>query len=54
MQVGDLVRYNRLETAYFAIVLDTTCVQAKVQWFRHPSGNTFTSWVYLSALEVVA
>ena len=56
MQVGDLVKHNsRLYSEpYLGIVLDTTCVQANVCWFTSPSGDAFSSWVYLRALEVVA
>ena len=53
MQVGDLVKMRRADLACLGLVLDTTCVQANVHWLSSPSGDTFSSWVYLRALEVV-
>mgnify|MGYP005727810335 FL=1 len=51
MQVGDLVNHGPL----VGIVLDTTCVQAKVQWFvPNVNGDFYSSWISLRALEVVA
>lgn len=56
MQVGDLVTLRRDPNfaVRFGLVLDTTCVQAKVHWLTSPSGDTFSSWVYFEAIEVVA
>ena len=55
MQVGDLVKLRRepdLDVC-LGLVLDTTCVQANVHWFTSPSGDTFSSWVYFEAIDVV-
>ena len=56
MQVGDLVTLRRDPNfvACFGLVLDTTCVQAKVHWLTSPSGDTFSSWVFFEAIEVIA
>ena len=55
MQVGDLVTLRRDPNfaVRFGLVLDTTCVQAKVHWLTSPSGDTFSSWVYFAAIDVV-
>ena len=55
MQVGDLVTLRRDPNfaARLGLVLDTTCVQANVHWFTSPSGDTFSSWVYFEAIDVV-
>ena len=52
MQVGDLVIHQN--TVYMGLVLETTCVQAKVHWFTSPSGDTFSSWIYIDVLEAIA
>ena len=49
MQVGDLIRVGQ----YLALVVDTTCVQAKVRWFNRPTGELCT-WVNIRSLEVLA
>ena len=56
MQVGDLVTLRRDPNfaVRLGLVLDTTCVQANVHWFTSPSGDTFSSWVYFEAIEVIA
>jgi len=56
MQVGDLVTLRRDPNfvARLGLVLDTTCVQAKVHWLTSPSGDTFSSWVFFEAIEVIA
>ena len=54
MQVGDLVRYaNIMDRLFLALILDKTDTMAKIQWLNHPSGQTFSSWVNIQALEVV-
>ena len=56
MQVGDLVTLRRDPNfaVRLGLVLDTTCAQANVHWFTSPSGDTFSSWVYFEAIEVIA
>ena len=56
MQVGDLVTLRRDPNfvARLGLVLDTTCVQAKVHWLTSPLGDTFSSWVFFEAIEVIA
>ena len=55
MQVGDLVKLRRAPDldVCLGLVLDTTCVQANVHWFTSPSADTFSSWVYFEAIDVV-
>jgi len=56
MQVGDLVklRHDPNFVARLGLVLDTTRVQANVHWFTSPSGDTFSSWIYIDVLEAIA
>jgi len=59
IRVGDLVRYGWVDRngftdrQYLALVVDTTCVQAKVRWLNRPTGALCT-WVNIRSLEVIA
>jgi len=49
MQVGDLVT---APTGALAMIVDMTCVQAKVFWLSAPRFGS-NGWIYLHTLEVV-
>ena len=59
-KVGDVVRYGWMGKAgftdrqYLALVVDTTCVQARVRWLNHPTYPNLCTWVNIRSLEIIA
>ena len=55
-KIGNVVRYNGSDpsTAYMGLVIDTTCVQAKMKWLNHPTCPDLCTWVNIRSLEIIA
>ena len=54
-KVGDVVRYkSRTTIGHLAIVVDTTCVQARVKWLNHPTYPNLRTWLNIRSLEIIA
>ena len=55
-KVGDFVRYvcSDGSPSYMGIVIDTTCVQAKMKWLNHPTYPSLCTWVNIRSLEIIA
>ena len=55
-KVGDFVRYVLSDGSkgYLGLVVDTTCVQAKMKWLNHPTYPSLCTWVNSRSLEIIA
>ena len=55
-KVGDFVRYVLSDGSkgYLGVVVDTTCVQAKMKWLNHPTYPSLCTWVNIRSLEILA
>ena len=55
-KVGDIVKYVLSDGSfgYMGLVVDTTCVQAKMKWLNHPTYPSLCTWVNIRSLEVIA
>ena len=55
-KVGDVVRYvcSNGSPSYMGLVVDTTCVQARMKWLNHPTYPTHCTWVNIRSLEIIA
>ena len=55
-KVGDLVRYVLSDGSkgYLGLVVDTTCVQARMKWLNHPTYPNLCTWVNIRSLEIIA
>ena len=55
-KVGDIVRYIRSdgEGGYMGLIVDTTCVQARMKWLNHPTYPNLCTWVNIRSLEIIA
>jgi len=56
IKIGDVVSYNCGETksTYLGLVVDTTCVQARLKWLNHPMYPNHWAWINIRGLEIVA
>ena len=55
-KVGDVVRYvcSDGSPSYMGLVVDTTCVQARMKWLNHPTYPNLCTWVNIRSLEIIA
>ena len=55
-KVGDIVKYVLSDGSfgYMGLVVDTTCVQARMKWLNHPTYPSLCTWVNIRSLEIIA